>query len=397
MKTVFLLLLSLSVFAQTYTVSGTVKDSTQKPVSMVSVFVKNGEGTVTNDEGAFVLRVSKLPVQIVVSHISYQTQTFIAKDEATLTINFKENITTLPEAKVGNYALELLKKAIDKTNGDSSFNHFGRGFYRKIQTEGDKYTVLQELFFNANINGKRGSTGWQPTASRYTFHDGNVENRGIIYYVLRSVTSSPRIRFLTEKGGLMPINDLSKNYIFEIENLINPDTPNEIAVILCTPRQQSEHTFTGRFYIKTLTNGVQKITGRLMQSKRNWPSGFWFKVKENYIDLAISYQEDANGVMLLSGMDMDFVVMVQYASSVNRKVMDHVNLVMYEYDKPKDGEQAKLLNGIGTEAQIFESTQESPEFWTNNPIIKRTPLEDKVIHIFESRKKKGGTMFPSAK
>ena len=38
--------------------------------------------------------------------------------------------------------------------------------------------------------------------------------------------------------------------------------------------------------------------------------------------------------------------------------------------------------------------QESPEFWENNAIIKRTPVEDGIIKIFEGRKKKGGTMFP---
>ncbi len=392
MKTILLLFFSFSAFSQIYIISGVIKDSTQKPVPMVNVFVKNGEGTVTNDDGEFVLRVTKIPTQIVISHISYRAITLTADSNKPLSLTLKENITALPEAKVGNYAFELLKKAIEKTNADSIYNHFGRGFYRRIQTEGEKYTVLQEIFFNSGVDGKYGISSWQPTASRYTFHDGNVEQKNIVYTTLGNSAPSPRIRFRTDQN-IIPVNVITKSYNIEIENFINPDTKNEIAIVLCTPKENGDNKFTGRFYIKTATNGVLRVVGRMIRPKKVWPSGFWFKVKETYMDMDISYQEDVNGAMMLLGMDIDFVVMVQYASSVNRKVLDHIILVMYEYDKLINGEQSALTEKSAPEDQIFATTQASPEFWANNPIIKRTQLEDKIIKIFEGRKKKGGNMF----
>ena len=392
--TASLFLFSLPVFCQNYTVSGIIKDKNQVTIPMVGIFTKTGQGTCTNDLGEFTLKVSVLPARIRVSHLSYQAVEVEIVSEKPVTIVLEESIKTLPEATVGNYAFELLKKAMDKIADDSVYNHFARGFYRKIQKEGNKYTVLHEMLFNANINGKYGVSVWQPTASRYTLHDGNVENRGTMISSIRNSSASPRVQFLSESAEPIPSVDISKLYRFEVENFIDENTPNEIAVVACSPKKLLETGFSGRFYVKTASNTVLKVTGRRGLTKKYWPSNFWFKVKESYLDMDINYREE-DGASVLSGMNLDFVTMVQYAASVSKKVVDHVDLVMYEYGEPKEGELQKLADTIAGETQIFSTTQESPDFWANNAIIKRTPIEDGVIKIFENRKKKGGTMFPS--
>ncbi len=391
--TAFLFLFSLPALCQNYTISGVVKDSSQTPIPLVSIFTKTGEGTLINDLGEFSLKVSTIPTTLIVSHVSYQSAAINITDEQALSLILKESIKTLPEAKVGNYAFELIKKAMDKANQDSVYSHFSRGFYRRIQKEGNKYTLLHELFFNANINGRWGISEWQPTASRYTLHDGNVENKSIIFYTLNNGAPSPRIQFRFEINNAIPSIDIPKYYHFEIENYIDADTPNEIAVVLCTPRQPLEMAFSGRFYISTASNTVLRVKGRRGLSKKSWPSSFLFKVKEYYLDMDVNYRVD-NGVSVLSGMNLDFVTMVQYASSVNRKVVDHVSLIMYDNGEPENGEELKMSEQLPSEDVIFGTTQASPEFWENNAIIKRTPVEDGIIKVFEGRKKKGGNMFP---
>ena len=388
----FLFLLSLPALCQNYTISGIIKDKNQVAIPMVGIFTKTGQGTFTNDLGEFTLKVSALPAKIRVGHLSYQAVEVEIANEKPVTIMLEESIKTLPEATVGDYAFELLKKAMDKIADDSVYNHFARGFYRKIQKEGNKYTVLYEILFNANINGKYGVSVWQPTASRYTLHDGNVES-STLNPSMRNSSANPRKQFLSENSEPIPLVDIPKLYRFEVENFIDENTPNEIAVVVCSPQKPLETGFSGRFYVETASNTVLKVTGRRGLTKKYWPSNFWFKVKEYYLDMDVNYRVD-NGVSVLSGMNLDFVTMVQYASSVSRKVVDHVDLVMYEYDKPKEGELQKLANATAGEIQIFNTTQESPEFWENNAIIKRTPVEDGIIKIFEGRKKKGGTMFP---
>ncbi|MFN3382576.1 MAG: hypothetical protein ACK41O_24180, partial [Runella zeae] len=87
-----------------------------------------------------------------------------------------------------------------------------------------------------------------------------------------------------------------------------------------------------------------------------------------------------------------------YASSVPRTITEQINMVIYEYDQLKADESSKLQTTAMQEDQLFATTQESAEFWQNNPIIKRTPLEDEVIKAFEKKKKKGGNMvFPAQK
>lgn len=397
MKFFFVILFPFYAFCQTYTLTGSVKDTSNYPIPLVNISTPNGEGTLTNENGDFILKINTLPVQIKISHVSFEAILLKISEEKTLNIVLRESVKNLPETKVGNYALELIKKATDKTRQDSIYHHFGRGFYRRIQKEDNKYTLLQEIFFDSNINAAFGFETILPTASRYTFHDGNVENKFMFLYTLRHSSPGPPLRFRNDKEDLLPLRDYPKFYTFEVENFINPDTPNEIAVILCKPKEKSNFSFEGRFYIRTSTNGILRIKGRRYAGKQSYTKNFWFKVKEAYFDFDINYLEkDEHSI--LSGIDLDYVLNVQYASSVNRPIIEHVNLVMYDFSVPKDDSEKKLKTNVMQEEQIFATTQENPEFWQNNPIIKRTPLEDEVIKAFEKKKKKGGNMvFPTQK
>ena len=61
MNTLFLLLISLSAFCQTYTITGSVKDTANVPIPFANVFTAKGQSTLTNENGEFVLKVSSLP------------------------------------------------------------------------------------------------------------------------------------------------------------------------------------------------------------------------------------------------------------------------------------------------------------------------------------------------
>ncbi len=65
-----------SVFAQTITISGTVRNSiTKEPVPAVSVVLKgSSSGTFTNENGGFKLSVDKTPVVLVFSSVGYENQ-----------------------------------------------------------------------------------------------------------------------------------------------------------------------------------------------------------------------------------------------------------------------------------------------------------------------------------
>ncbi|HKZ67585.1 MAG TPA: TonB-dependent receptor, partial [Chitinophagaceae bacterium] len=84
-------LFAIAGFAQTVTISGTVRNSiTNDPVPSVSVVVKgSSSGTFTNENGIFKLIVDKTPVILVFSSVGYETQEFTASSAGTdFTIDF---------------------------------------------------------------------------------------------------------------------------------------------------------------------------------------------------------------------------------------------------------------------------------------------------------------------
>ena len=85
-------LFSIAAYAQTVTVSGSVRNSSSKEtVPAVSVSVKGTtKGTYTNSDGEFSINVSKLPVVLVFSSIGYEDQEITVSDATKpVSIEFK--------------------------------------------------------------------------------------------------------------------------------------------------------------------------------------------------------------------------------------------------------------------------------------------------------------------
>lgn len=87
-------LFSIAANAQTVTVSGTVRnESSKESVPSVSVRIKGTEqGTYTDPNGAFSLKVSKLPVTLVFTSIGYMDQEVTVSDASkAISVDFKVN------------------------------------------------------------------------------------------------------------------------------------------------------------------------------------------------------------------------------------------------------------------------------------------------------------------
>ena len=75
-------LFTIAAYAQTVTITGSVRNNTTKEsVPAVSVSVKGTtQGTYSNSDGEFSLRVSKLPVVLVFSSVGYEDQEITVSD-----------------------------------------------------------------------------------------------------------------------------------------------------------------------------------------------------------------------------------------------------------------------------------------------------------------------------
>jgi outer membrane receptor for ferrienterochelin and colicin len=99
----FACLFSLSAYAQSVTVSGSIKNSASKEsVPAVSVVVKGtNQGTFTNSDGGFSLKVTKLPVVLVVSSVGYDSQEITVTDASKpVEVNLVVNNNTIVDEVV---------------------------------------------------------------------------------------------------------------------------------------------------------------------------------------------------------------------------------------------------------------------------------------------------------
>ena len=107
------------VYAQSFTVTGTVADS-QGGVPGVNVKVKGSTtGTITDMDGKFTLNVPSSKSVLVISYIGYTTQEIPVNNQKILNINLKEDTKVLDEVVVVGYGVQ--KKA-NLTGSVSSIN-----------------------------------------------------------------------------------------------------------------------------------------------------------------------------------------------------------------------------------------------------------------------------------
>ena len=90
------------VYAQSFTVTGTVADS-QGGVPGVNVKVK---GTITDMDGKFTLNVPSSKSVLVISYIGYTTQEIPVNNQKILNINLKEDTKVLDEVVVVGYGVQ---------------------------------------------------------------------------------------------------------------------------------------------------------------------------------------------------------------------------------------------------------------------------------------------------
>ncbi len=138
----FSLVLSFPALCQ-YTVKGLVLDSLhKKPVPYAMVFIEGStKGTVTNDEGFFVLENIPIPSSLIVNHISYQPRQFsIDGHTRDMKILLEEKNLQLSEVVVTNK--NLRQKNIKE------FNHLflGNDYWgNKAVLENDSVLIFQRL------------------------------------------------------------------------------------------------------------------------------------------------------------------------------------------------------------------------------------------------------------
>lgn len=100
----------VSVFAQSKTVTGTVKNETNQPLSGVTVTVKGTNiGTSTDNQGKFSLLLSDDKGSLLFSYIGYATQEIPVKNQTTINVQLIPEAAALKDIVVVGYGTQRKK------------------------------------------------------------------------------------------------------------------------------------------------------------------------------------------------------------------------------------------------------------------------------------------------
>lgn len=180
LTTAILFFFSTSAVAQALSIQGKVVDTTGEPIIGASVLVKGTSiGTVTNLEGAFILRNVPAKAMLEVSYVGYKSETFEVNGKTSMTITLQGNTEELDEIVVVGYGVQ---KKVNLTGSVSSV----KGTALEHRPVADATQSLQGmvpglLVSNSNT-GRPGASGTLTLRGQ-----GNLDNKANPYILVDGV------------------------------------------------------------------------------------------------------------------------------------------------------------------------------------------------------------------
>ena len=305
------LMCSLSVVAQQDSIwvfSGkAIHAKTHKPLPFVSV-TAHGVGTVTNEDGEFLLKVRQKPQAISFSYLGYKTRRLTPSDfknisamEATATVSMSPSTVVLSEVIVkGGDARPLVLRAIEKIYDNYPRKpNLLRGFYRETVQKRQRFISIAEGVVDVYKSGYQ-HQDWRDGVSI-------LKGRRLL-----SLRQNDTLGVKLQGGPVLPIHlDVVKerSILFNEEELNNYSfnyLPSETMdqrlqyVVEMRPRTVVPYPlFHGRFYIDQETlaftrikleldmSDTQKATSAMLRKK---PLGLRFTPRE--MSVVIDYKTD---------------------------------------------------------------------------------------------------------
>jgi len=393
MKNKLLLILLLAVlssnsnvlFSQDYPVyKGRIIDHTTKE-SIIGAAIYSDSlkiGTVTNENGEFIIKFPK-KTTVSIRHLSYQPVNFVLEKTDGNTIEMIPAVVNLQDVTVTtskNYALQLVKNANNNAAEDSGKNIFSKGFYQKVAKFGKDNTVIHEFFFDAAWNSY-GIKKWNITQARYAKKDTSAKlfeftniSTLISYYLIGDISHL----------DIMPnsLNDIGKYYKFTISSFLNINTDEEIAIVNCKPihKVKNKVFFNGNLYIKTNTYKLVKIQGSINDII---PFQFFSHFRNPDLNIDVVFKDEPAGI-ILDHANIIFSMDFWDSPFKKNRVTEDIKILLYNYGlKPISGLKDVYVKN---DTKLLKTIQYDPEFWKNNEVVKRTPIEKNVIETFEKKK-----------
>ena len=355
-------------------------------------------GTSSNELGEFIITVDSLPVNLIFSHINYGKYSVevsrisgVVIALASLT-NHLQGVT-VSASKKDRYALELARKAYRKANQNSNVNHYGKAFYRQKSKNDQAYSEFSEIIYDIRYNN-RGIEDWEILEGRYALKTNGLHNKN---YTLLSRLLTP-LQPVTDELIFPMHPELETYYDVRVIDYIASEN-DKIAVLWFKPLENSGiPTFEAEVYINTQTYDILKIVGNLSHDnlklvKLSEKNSSWKNYKISY---EIAYRQDTILHSAIDYINIDQGFDYYKNDSLKFHASSTSNLTFFEQYYPTS---RKKLGGQfrknKSDWQKLDEIGYNEKFWNENPIVKRTPVEEEVIAAFEKNEAFGSIFLNS--
>ncbi|MBD2714937.1 carboxypeptidase-like regulatory domain-containing protein [Microvirga sp. STR05] len=373
---------------------GTVIDKdTRETLPFSSVVVRNTTlGTTTNVDGEFTLNVPKLPVTLLVSELGHLKDTIrVTSASEPLKLPLATAAVALPEVKVGSYPFQLVDRAYRQMQAHYDQKFYGKAFYRQLTRIDKQPTELQEVVWNVKSSNAR--------------IEGTAIAQGR-YAAVPSMTNFSNFSLYTKSYGLYDANadttkslallspNVVKNYLLELKGIVSgaDSTKGGIAEIDFETRPElTKYRSEGTIWIDIDSYKVVRyhmkspnFTGSTSNPNQK------FRNTQLEIEMAFRNDDPAVAVAPLEYMKVNLAADLVSGKQATPLTVSSFTFFYDTTTKPTTIPYARV-SVQDRDLAAIKAIKYDPEFWANNPVVQRTPVEDEVIASFE---KKGafGTM-----
>lgn len=379
---------------QSITVQGRILDEQDNtPIPFANISISGTyNGTSSNEDGEFEISLSKFPSELLISHLSHEKKLLYVYNELQeLEIRLAPSQITLDEVTIKakrnlNSNYKLVQKAYNMLSKSSSEVKYGKAFYRQKSKREEKYTEIFELFYDVKYTTD-GIKDWAVQEGRYAFQNDNEYD---IFLYNKNFTLLSRLFSIQQpntESYLLPINpDVKKLFTLELKEVIKFDQ-RFIAVISYMPK--SSVTFpaaTGELYIDIDTYQILKIEGSFTDASLNIiglndKNSSW----DNYqLGFQISFIDDHSDRLLMDHIQISHSFDYYFKNEHIGKINSTSLLSFYEHYVPvKNKKLGGAINFKTSDMNVIDRIGYNADFWMQNPIVMRTPLEEKLILDFE--------------
>jgi hypothetical protein len=379
---------------QTIKITGKVVDEMDgSPIPYANISLpETGKGTSTNEDGEFEIALTKLPSELMVSHLSHEKKLVdVYNDQSELIIELFPAQKELNEITVvgkgnRNAYYHLVKKACEKLNEGTLNDQNGKAFYRQKSRREGSYTEIFEMFYDIRYSSI-GIRDWAVQEGRYAFQQNEEYD---IFLYNKNFTLLSRmfpVRQPATESFLLPVNpEVKKFFDLKLREIIKYEN-RYIAILDYAPKPTAHVPApSGQLYIDFEDYSILKCKGHFQDAELQI-IGFsdaksaW----ENYrLDFEVSFIDDPSDNLQLDYIKIDHHFDYFYNNDFIGKINTSSLLTFYEHYTPaKNKKLGGPIDFKMSDMELVDRLGYNPVFWKQNPIVRRTPIEEKLIGDFE--------------